>query len=934
MASTSEVDRGRGVGLLDLLLLFAAALVAHLPALQDLRWIGAGERDPAAHLWPGLAALQSLPESPRGTLVLRVVLAFALAFAGWLLARILERGGAKRWVALAGGALAPLLPGSLGFLVDGSGTILLFAWIALLGLIDRRLAAEGRLGPGAAVALAMAALATWLSKGALLPFALFAWFAANSDSARRTVLALVVGVACAAGLAALQVSGACHVGFGFGVDESLGTVADRASALAAFMAAATLGWRYGGGLLLPPPYLSTIGRNGHVADFTSFALVIAVALALTALALFVRARGRAAQPFAPRLPEPHFALALGGLWLAPLTLGLVATGRHVSVAPTALLPAAGGALTLALVGPLRGALRRSRRYGPVAPYVIPLAALVLIASPQHRRGNAPAAALAAQGGAWCATVEYARTGEVDDYAQRVLDGAEQGGWPDATLARAVLRVAAAYQDRDVPEVALGFLERYVAERTARELPVAARVRGERLALVLERQGPAAAALLLDDELKEVRRNGGDPEYIPAVAAPLVDALLRSASDRAYVAIVLPMAERLLERVATNPPAASASELESLALLRTGQGRLVEAVKLAELAVQKAPASARPHLVLARIYLALDERAAGAKEVAVARRIDPDDPAALFLEGRLYASSAGNAEGGVEKMLTALQAVPQLPGVREDFDDAMARATTSLLSTNEAPLAQTLLQRAIDAMGRRPALVHELGRVAMNRRDFEAAVVAFEEALVPTPERPDWKRDLVEALRDSGYALLVRQRKPEAIARFERALALAPADFETGGMKVVVESARSERDPDAEEKAGAARAAFEEGARLYSAGDKAGAKAAFERSLELVPLNPLAHMNLGRIVLELGDAKGAEARLRTAIAVGRAKELPVEDAYPLLLRALEQQAASDPDGAAPADDPKLAQKRKALVEEYLRLFPKGRHRDAFEKARDP
>jgi len=460
------------------------------------------------------------------------------------------------------------------------------------------------------------------------------------------------------------------------------------------------------------------------------------------------------------------------------------------------------------------------------------------------------------------------------------------------------------------------------------------VRGERLALVLERQGPAAAALLLDDELKEVRRNGGDPEYIPAVAAPLVDALLRSASDRAYVAIVLPMAERLLERVATNPPAASASELESLALLRTGQGRLVEAVKLAELAVQKAPASARPHLVLARIYLALDERAAGAKEVAVARRIDPDDPAALFLEGRLYASSAGNAEGGVEKMLTALQAVPQLPGVREDFDDAMARATTSLLSTNEAPLAQTLLQRAIDAMGRRPALVHELGRVAMNRRDFEAAVVAFEEALVPTPERPDWKRDLVEALRDSGYALLVRQRKPEAIARFERALALAPADFETGGMKVVVESARSERDPDAEEKAGAARAAFEEGARLYSAGDKAGAKAAFERSLELVPLNPLAHMNLGRIVLELGDAKGAEARLRTAIAVGRAKELPVEDAYPLLLRALEQQAASDPDGAAPADDPKLAQKRKALVEEYLRLFPKGRHRDAFEKARDP
>jgi len=94
------------------------------------------------------------------------------------------------------------------------------------------------------------------------------------------------------------------------------------------------------------------------------------------------------------------------------------------------------------------------------------------------------------------------------------------------------------------------------------------------------------------------------------------------------------------------------------------------------------------------------------------------------------------------------------------------------------------------------------------------------------------------------------------------------------------------------------------------------------------------MNLGRIVLELGDAKGAEARLRTAIAVGRAKDLPVEDAYPLLLRALDAQAVSDPSGATPAEDPKLAQKRKALIEEYLRLFPKGRYRDAFEKARDP
>jgi tetratricopeptide (TPR) repeat protein len=934
MASTSEEVRGRSVGLLDLLLLFAATLTAHLPALQDLRWIGAGERDPAAHLWPGLAALQSLPESPRGTLVLRVVLALVLAFSGWLVAKILERGGARRWVALAGGAIAPLLPGSLGFLVDGSGTVLLFGWVALLVLIDRRLAAAGRFGPGAAVALAMAALATWLSKGALLPFALFAWFAANSDSARRTVLALVVGVACAAGLAALQVSGACHVGFGFGVDETLGTVADRASALAAFASGATLGWRLGGGLLLPPPFLSTVGPGGRVADLATFALVAAVALAITLFALWLRARSRAAQPFAARMPEPLFALGLGGLWLAPLTLGLVAAGWNVSVVPTALLPAAGGALTLAIVGPLRAVFQKSWRYGPIAPFVVPLAALVLVASPQQRRANAPAAALATQGGPWCAQVEFARSGQVDDYAQRVLDGASGRDWPDATLSRSALLVASAYQDRDAPEVALGFLEKFLADCAAQSARVSARVRGERLALVLQRQGPAAAALLLDAEMKEMRRDGGDPEYTSAVAEPLVDALIRSASNPEYVAIVLPMAERLLERVATNPPAASAGELLSLALLRTGQGRLVDAVKLAELAVSKAPKSARPHLVLARIYLAQDERTAGAKHVAIARRIDPQDPAALFLEGRLYAGTAEYAESGVTKMLDALKQAPQLPGAREDFDDAMGRATAALIAGGKAAQAQTLLQRAVDAMGRRPALVHEFGRVAMTRRDFEAAVAAFDEARVPVPDRADWKRDLVEALRDSGYAHLVLAQKKKgdeanaehalAVARFERALALAPPDFETGGMKLVVEGAHRDRDPDADQNAGAPRAAFDGASRLYQAGDKAGAKAAFEKSLEAVPLNPLAHMNLGRIELELGDAKAAESRLRTAIAIGQSKDLPVEDAYPLLLRALDAQLPADP---------KLAAKRKAVVEEYLRLFPEGRHRKAFEKERD-
>src|SRR5262249_13829381 len=222
----------------------------------------------------------------------------------------------------------------------------------------------------------------------------------------------------------------------------------------------------------------------------------------------------------------------------------------------------------------------------------------------------------------------------------------------------------------------------------------------------------------------------------------------------------------------------------------------------------APRSSRPHLILARIYLSLDQREAGVKEVARARAIDPDDPASQFLEGRLLAPNADFAEQGVTRMLAALKAAPSLPGMREDFDEAVAHAVTALLSREQAPVARNLLAKALAQMGRRPALVHELGRVSMARREFDAAVSAFEEGWAAAPDRTEWKRDLCEALRYSGYAMLVAQQREAAVARFEQALAIAPPDFEIGGMKLVVDSFKRENDPELTAKAAAAKAAFD------------------------------------------------------------------------------------------------------------------------------
>src|SRR6185436_1322744 len=119
-------------------------------------------------------------------------------------------------------------------------------------------------------------------------------------------------------------------------------------------------------------------------------------------------------------------------------------------------------------------------------------------------------------------------------------------------------------------------------------------RGAEIAALLRTQGPEAAAARLTADLPTL---GRDPTYVASVASALVEALERSARDPVFVSAVLPLVERLLEDVAANPERASAGELECLALLRVGQARYVEAVKLAELAIRKEPASARPNVVL-------------------------------------------------------------------------------------------------------------------------------------------------------------------------------------------------------------------------------------------------------------------------------------------------------------------------------------------------
>jgi len=479
--------------------------------------------------------------------------------------------------------------------------------------------------------------------------------------------------------------------------------------------------------------------------------------------------------------------------------------------------------------------------------------------------------------------------------------------------------AADHLERDGDEEgALAWLNRWLAARaTHPSLDALPQLHARRIALELKLRGPEAAATTLTDESA---RLGHDRGYVGAVAAVMVDALCRSARDPRFVATVLPLIERLLEPAAASPESATCDELCCLALLRAGEARFVDAVKLAELATRRDPRSARPHVVLARIYHGRGEREAALGELALARNIDARDPSARLLRGRILCGSADFARQGVDELLGALATAPALPGAREELDDGLAAATTVLIGRDQSDVAEQLLERAVAAVGRRAALVHQLGKVAARRREFEAAVALLEEAFAAAPSAAELAKDLAEALRGAGYARLLAGDRTAAAQKFERAIEVAPADVDTTAMKAVVESWQARGGPEHEQAVAAARAAFDDGTRLYAAGDKEAACHALARSIELLPQNPLAYVNLGRIELELGRPKEAEGSLRTAIALGLELQIDVEDAWPFLVRALMEQK----------DD---AAKVGAAIDDYLARHPRGRHAESLRKLRE-
>lgn len=882
---------GRNSALLAPLAWFAAALMASFAALRDPRWWA--DRDVlVSAAWPGSSWLASPSMAGANAIVLwRTVIALLLTLGAWWVARCVHEWRGDRVGAFASGALFVVSASAASASFDPAGVLPLLATMAFLAFAHARLAAP--LAWGRAVVAGVVAIGC--SAGALLP-ALVA-IALALRGARGGGGSGEIGVTRAARIApwlllvAVVVQFGLQVPVGFAIEWSALPNPDSSAARSETAATVVMSLvRGAAGFVSPTPFVDSWQPHSFAGGFAAVAIMLALALAAS-----WPANGRVR------------ALALGALIVLSTAL-LVVVGRELPLVPlTVVLPG------VAWISVALGAAQ-ARVAGGVALLLLFLSCFGFAGGTSVgdalRSSDHPLAAkrLDEFGG------EVGGDFTAQECAVFAAAGAPRSLAADVewTLGLALLQC---HERAGDGTAALHWIERWLAARPIGSAPLPA-LEAREIELLLRHRGVDAAAERLAGALAE---RGLDAEWVAAVAGAMVEALHRHAKEPRFVATVLPLVERLLAGAAERPERASAEELECLALLRVGQQRLVEAVTLAERAIVKAPDRAQPHLVLARIYLGRGEVDAGLRAVALARKIDPADAAAMLLEGRLYCSNADLAERGVERMAQALAADPTLPGIREEFEAGAQSAIEAVVARGGLELATELAMKAIAALGRRPALLHAYARVAIQRRSLGAAVSLLEEFLVAKPDDATARGELAQACRDAGYAQLLQHDRAAAIVCFERAIAVAPVDFDCTGMRSVIAQQRVDEEAAKDPVIAAARSAFDDALRLHQAGDRAAAIAALRRSLELLSMNPLAHLYLGKILLELGEAKAAEGALRTAIAIGAVQQIDVEEAWPLLLRALVDQEAA-------------AKKISAAVDEYLRTYPEGRYRGEIEALR--
>lgn len=218
------------------------------------------------------------------------------------------------------------------------------------------------------------------------------------------------------------------------------------------------------------------------------------------------------------------------------------------------------------------------------------------------------------------------------------------------------------------------------------------------------------------------------------------------------------ASRVLDGPARRPGAPQ-ELVVLLAQALLGQGKSDEANELYRTRALTDSLSPRIAYLHAQALLSADRIDEALRELARARRLDPDNRAVQASLGRLLIAGGRPAEG-VEVLERLLS---EVTGLEAEYV-ALARGHSDL---NRHDRAVEAIESGVAAIGPTPTLLGALGSVRFQAGDVEGAVDAYERVLEVTP-------DSVQALNFIAYTLADEDLDPaRALPYAERAVELDP-----------------------------------------------------------------------------------------------------------------------------------------------------------------
>ncbi|MEM7306529.1 MAG: hypothetical protein AAF682_07660 [Planctomycetota bacterium] len=337
--------------------------------------------------------------------------------------------------------------------------------------------------------------------------------------------------------------------------------------------------------------------------------------------------------------------------------------------------------------------------------------------------------------------------------------------------------------------------------------------------------------------------GGEAGSAPRSSDPRV-AQLRDAIEFGR----LDLARTLLQQV-ESLAGAEAPLLRARTALLAGDS--VGALRAVEEARAAHPDDARVCACAAEVYAVLGRFEAASDEIAAGLELAGRIPALERATGVSLILQPGGSAQGLEHLLRAVEADPQLPFVHRPLSQAHLLEGRRRLAEGDAKSAFRHAQQA------REHDPHELYateleadcRAALN--DFDSALQLYRDIEAGGKPTAELRADLHQ--RAATYEL-VQKNRTQALDHYRQARELGLDDEALGFGAVLL---REE-----------AQGAIDRGIDLYSAGDLGAARRAFEEALEIDATQIAARNHLGVVLFRQEDYAGAAAEWARVLEAGR------------------------------------------------------------------